>query len=178
MNDLIDIRNPFSFRSAEVRTALDETGQVWFCATDVFLALEIEWRGQTSLKNYPVNWVMVRNFRTTKGDRETYFISEPAVWRLLFRSNKPEAEELANYICEDILPALRRQGFIGQLDSRQRLSLSRQVLDVATRLTETKDAFLHRLLKVELRNLCNLMGITMPALELLGKDYKQEELPL
>lgn len=37
-------------------------------------------------------------------------ISEPAVYKLAFRSNKPEADRFTNWVASEVIPALRRQG--------------------------------------------------------------------
>ncbi|QSB01990.1 hypothetical protein JWZ98_03240 [Methylomonas sp. EFPC1] len=75
-----------------------------------------------------------------------------------------------------MLPQLRKNGFFGTIDGRDRLAYSKQIVEITTRLTETKDAMLFKLLAGELRDLCNLVGRKMPDLQLLGKDYKQSDL--
>lgn len=37
-------------------------------------------------------------------------ISEPAVYKLAFRSNKPEADEFTNWVASEVLPAIRKTG--------------------------------------------------------------------
>ncbi len=171
------LANPFLFANAPVRTAVDEQGEVYFCARDVCSALEIAWAGRgNTLRSMPETWVMVSYHETIKGDRETIFVNEAGVYKLIFRSNKPLAEQFANWVCEEVLPAIRRQGFFGTVSSTERLKVSRQIAQVVGQLAGTRDAMLHQVLMAELRDLHNLIGRPMPGLELLGKDCDQ--LPL
>lgn len=50
----------------------------------------------------PVNW-----------QPHTVFVSEPGLYALLTKSKKPEAEHFTEWICEEILPSLRKTGQYG-----------------------------------------------------------------
>jgi len=172
MNDLRTIANPFQFINQDVRTAIDEQDNVWFCAKDVCVILDIVWNNKT-LENMPEEWFMVRELLTIKGERDAYFVDESGLYHLIFRSNKPKAYEFSKWVLGEVLPTLRKQGFFGIIDSKDRIAYSKQIVEIATRLTTTKDAMLFQLLAAELRDLHNLIGRPMPDLVLLGKDYKQ-----
>lgn len=177
MNSLKTLANPFQFSDLDVRTAVDGDDQVWFCAKDVCAALDIEWKGASgSLENMPESWFMVWNLQTIKGEREAIFINEPGLYRLIFRSDKPKSIEFSNWVCSEVLPTLRKNGFFGVVNSKERLQYSKQIVDITTKLTQTKDAMLFKMLILELRDCCNLIGRPMPDLALLGKDYQQLDL--
>ena len=179
MSSLKTLANPFQFSELDVRTAVDDDDNVWFCAKDVCEALDIEWKGASAnLENMPNGWFMVWKLQTIKGEREAIFINEPGLYRLIFRSNKPKAIEFSNWVCSEVLPTLRKNGFFGVVSGKDRLAYSKQIVDITTRLTITKDAMLHKMLVAELRDCCNLIGRTMPDMALLGKDYKQLDLPI
>ncbi len=168
------LRNPFLFETAEIRTAVDDTGEVWFCAKDVFEALGIVWKGtKGSLINTPEKWSMVCYLQTSQGQKETIFLSEPAVYQTIFSSRKPEAIRFAEWVCEEVLPAIRKQGFFGTLTGTQRLAMSKQLVTVAEKLSHTKDATVRELLTRELRELCNLLGWPLPE-TLAGKQLALE----
>jgi prophage antirepressor-like protein len=168
--------NPFIFSANEVRTATDEHGEVWFCASDVFKALDIAWKGSYSLRNYPQEWICPLYLRGQSGSGEVVFISEPAVYRVLFRSNKPEAIEFANWVCREVLPALRKQGYFGLSKDIDQVKATNAMVSLLRTLSTTTDAFMFKLLTARLRNLCNAMGEPMPDIGLLGQDKNQ--LPL
>lgn len=181
MSDLKNLPNPFLFANHDVRTAINEQNEVLFCAKDVCEVLDISWTGRgNTLRSIPETWQGVSFYETPSapdgrggGMQELVFIKEPAVYKLAFSSRKPAAEAFANWVCEEVLPAIRKNGFYGQIDSKDRLAYSKQIVEITTRLTQTKDAMLFKLLCDELRDLCNLIGRTMPDLHQLGKDYKQ-----
>jgi prophage antirepressor-like protein len=102
--------NPFSFDSLEVRTSLDENQNPWFCAKDVCEVLDINWTGHT-LDNIPEDWKLMVKLTTSFGEKETNFINEAGLFNLVFRSNKPNAKEFANFVCSEVLPSIRKHGF-------------------------------------------------------------------
>ncbi len=169
--------NPFIFSANEVRTATDEHGEVWFCAKDVCSALEIQWSGRgNTLRSMPEDWVMVSHHETIKGERETIFVNEAALYKMIFRSSKPQAEEFANWVCREVLPALRKQGYFGLSKDIDQVKATNAMVSLLRTLSTTTDAFMFKLLTARLRNLCNAMGEPMPDIGLLGQDKNQ--LPL
>jgi len=177
MNNLNLITNAFQFAEREVRTAIGADGEVWFCAKDVYEVLGIVWKGTSgSMKNVPKKWQGVCYCQTPGGGQEVIFISEPAVYQTIFASRKPEAQAFAGWVCGEVLPAIRKQGFFGTVPGPQRAAYSRQIAKLTQQLVGTKDAFARQLFIGELRDLCNLVGRPMPDLALLGKDHQQ--LPL
>ena len=172
MSQFKTLANPFQFETLDVRTAIDDNDNVWFCAKDVCTILDITWSTMT-LENMPERWVMGLKLSTIKGERDANFINESGLYRLIFRSNKPKAEEFANWVCEEVLPQIRKHGYFGIIEGKDRLAYSKQIVEITARLTLTTDAMLFKLLADELRDLCNLVGRKMPDLALLGKDYKQ-----
>ena len=172
MTNLKTLANPFQFSDLDVRTAVDNDDQVWFCAKDVCAALDISWSSAT-LDNMPNEWLMGMKVITIQGEREAVFINEPGLYRLIFRSNKPKAIEFSNWVCSEVLPTIRKNGFFGSINGKDRLQYSKQIIDITTKLTTNKDAMLFKMLVMELRDCCNLIGRPMPDLALLGTDYKQ-----
>jgi prophage antirepressor-like protein len=177
MSQFKPLANPFQFETLDVRTAVDDSDNVWFCAKDVCDALDIVWKGAAaSLENMPESWFMVWNLQTIKGEREGVFVNESGLYWLIFRSNKPKAKEFANWVLGEVLPQIRKHGYFGIIEGKDRLAYSKQIVEITARLTLTTDAMLFKLLVDELRDLCNLVGRKMPDLQLLGKDFKQTDL--
>lgn len=164
----------------EVRTVIDEVGGIWFCAKDVFAALDISWIGISSLKNYPKDWFMVMSFITIKGERELFFVNEPAVYRLIFRSDKPRAEAFANWVCGEVLPAIRKQGYYGQLevDVPQQIKLTSQLITLVGKVKATNDLFEYEILIKRIRAICGLLQEPMPDVAHIGQDRGQHNLDI
>ena len=170
--------NPFNFDDVQVRTATDDHGEVWFCAKDVFSALEVHWSGSRGLSGMPETWQGVGYLQTPSGIQSAVFISEAGVYQTLFRSRKPKAQEFAEWVCGEVLPAIRKQGFFGTVPSGQRLAFSKQIASLSKELVKTRDQFQKQILVGELRTLYTLIGQPMPSQELIGQDPRQHGLSL
>lgn len=101
---------PFAFDSALVRVAVDDTGESWFCAKDVALALGYQWNGVSCISHVPNDWKVVRSVLTTFGAKETWFLSEQGLYFFLGRSDKPGALPFQKWLAGEVLPAIRKTG--------------------------------------------------------------------
>ena len=99
----------FQFNSLPIRTQI-EGSQVWFAAKDVCAALGIMWTGH-SLSAIPADWQRVVKLTThRRGTQGLRAINEPAVYKLAFRSNKPEADAFTNWVASEVIPSIRKTG--------------------------------------------------------------------
>lgn len=81
MNNIRTLENPFAFTGHTIRTAIDDDGNTWFCAKDIFESVDIKWSGRgTSLRNHPEKHICTLKLRGQSGDSEVVFISEPSVY--------------------------------------------------------------------------------------------------
>lgn len=100
----------FNFESNDVRIILIDK-EPWFVAKDVFDALGISWSGSKVLDILKDSWKMTREIHDSLGrPQTTWFINESAVYKIAFRSNKPEAEEFTDKIASEVIPAIRKTG--------------------------------------------------------------------
>ncbi|MEQ1636734.1 MAG: BRO family protein [Methylococcales bacterium] len=163
----------------KVETTLSDfgdQGNPWFCARDICAVLDITWSGHT-LDNMPENWFMVVSYTTIKGERDTIFISEPGLYFLVFRSNKPKAVEFVNWVCGEVLPSIRKSGFFGKLQTTtQYIAYIKAVGDLVKSLGKCKDKFQFAMQFEQLRVLCNMAGQPIPNVNLLGVELKQDDL--
>ena len=170
--------NPFAFNGFEVRTITDGN-QVWFCAKDVFDAIGCTWAGtKGSLSNTPEKWVMVWNLQTIKGEKNLIFISEPAVYQTLFRSKMPEAVKFTEWVCEEVLPAIRKTGFYGKVDPKTRVIVSKQIMKLMEYLVGSRNKMQQEWLINEIRSLSNMIGQPMPNIIHIYENIDQPNLPL
>ena len=103
---------PFQFQSYKLRVEADEHGNPWFCAKDVCVILGYANDSDTIKKHcradgvsnrYPIVDALGRT-------QNPNFISEGNLYRLIIKSNKPEAEPFESWVCDEVLPALRETG--------------------------------------------------------------------
>ncbi|GAX38858.1 BRO-N domain-containing protein [Nodularia sp. NIES-3585] len=101
----------FVFESQEIRVVSIEN-EPWFVAKDVCEGLTIPWKGGETLNSIPERWkTMSPEIPDSQGRTQSgWVIKESGVYKLAFRSNKPEADRLTNWIAEDVLPSIRRTG--------------------------------------------------------------------
>jgi prophage antirepressor-like protein len=178
MSLLRTLANPFQFIEQDIRTATDENDNVWFCAKDICTALDIVWSGSSAtLENMPENWKGLLKLQTPGGEQDAVFINEPGLYRLIFRSNKPKAVEFSNWVCEVVLPELRRNGVFGELDVKAEILLDKRIDELSHQLISTKNAFRRKLLMDRLRRVCNIAQQPLPAMELIGQNIEQAVLP-
>ena len=165
---------PF-FDDAAVRTGLSADGNVWFCARDVAAVLGMNWSGHL-LKGIPEEWTSMVRSTTQHGVREVQIINEPALYRLIFRSQKPKALEFANWVCGTVLPAIRKHGAFGALTAKDEVSMRRTLAAHIKQLDDTKDAFAAKLLIGSIRRLCQMLHEPMPDVGLIGSPVGQLKL--
>lgn len=175
MNQLKTLANPFQFADLDVRTAIDEHNDVWFCAKDVCEILDITWGGPT-LENRPEKRKPMLKLRTSFDEKYTNFINKPDLYRLIFHSNKPKAEQFAGRVYEKVLPTIRKHGFFSALPAKDYIAIIKLISQLTGQLTETKNAFPHQLLLKPLRNLCKMPAHPMPNVKLLSRQTGQIDL--
>ncbi|WP_249961111.1 BRO-N domain-containing protein [Histophilus somni] len=98
----------FNFKSFPVRIHVLGS-EPFFCLLDVASVLGLCNRSVSKFKFNPQG-VEKLSTPTTSGDQEMIFINEPNLYRVIFRSNKPEAVEFQNWVFEEVLPQIRKTG--------------------------------------------------------------------
>ena len=106
MNSLVT----FNFKDNQVRTEIID-GQVWFSLADCCRALAIA-NSRTSVK-LPQEGVGKTYTLTNGGKQEITIINEPNLYRLIFRSNKLQAQAFADWVYNEVLPSIRKTGSYG-----------------------------------------------------------------
>lgn len=102
---------PFIYDESPVRVVLDESSAPWFVAKDVCKVLEhsnvtvaieaLEDDEKCLRKVYPPE---------RPNGVEVNTVSEPGLYTLIFRSNKPNAKTFRRWVTHEVLPTLRRTG--------------------------------------------------------------------
>lgn len=97
----------FNFKNNAVRTQ-SINGAAWFCFADCREALGI--KGSLKKGTLAEKGVTKTYTLTNGGKQSVTFINEPNLYRLIFRSNKPQAQAFADWVYEEVLPSIRRTG--------------------------------------------------------------------
>ncbi len=99
----------FQFESNEIRVHVDETGSPWWVVADICRALGIS-NHRDAASRLPEDWRGVGKTDTPSGPQHMVTCSEPGLYQLIFRSNKPEAQRFREWVFEEVLPAIRETG--------------------------------------------------------------------
>src|SRR4029078_9866181 len=92
----------FEYKHKDVRT-ITANGQVWFMAKDVCEILEIV-NVSDAVSRVPDNSKTSIGVTDASGrdGRPVLFINEAGVYKLAFRSNKPEAEKFTDWLANEV----------------------------------------------------------------------------
>lgn len=105
------VKKSFKFNSVKIRTAIID-GEPWFVAKDVCDVLGIaNPRNATArIPDKDRNTVRRADDIPERGNPNITVISEAGLYRLVLRSDKPEAEPFIDWVTSKVLPALRKTG--------------------------------------------------------------------
>lgn len=104
MNNLQVFSNP---AFGDIRT-LEENGEILFCGSDVARALGYA-LPRKAISDH-CKGVLKRNTPTDGGEQEMSFIPESDLYRLVFRSKLPSAEQFPDWVTSEVLPSIRKHG--------------------------------------------------------------------
>jgi prophage antirepressor-like protein len=109
------LQKVFSYGKAEVRTVL-MNNEVWFVAKDVCDVLEIS-NSRDAVSRLKDSQKASVGISDGSQIRHVTVINESGVYKLVFRSNKPEAEKFSDWVAEEVLPTIRKTGgYVAQED--------------------------------------------------------------
>ena len=108
----------FDYRNIKVRTVIID-GDIWFVAKDVCDVLEIA-NSRDAVSNLSEKMKMTLVWKESlvaltddPNITQISLISEPGMYKLVFKSRKPEAEKFSDWVVSEILPTIRKTGSYG-----------------------------------------------------------------
>lgn len=99
----------FNFNEHGVRIVLDDSKEPWFCLADVYKSLDIS-RTSRLFRELDAKGVADYHTPTSGGIQKLKFINEPNLYRVIFRSNKPQALSFQDWVFAEVLPTIRKTG--------------------------------------------------------------------
>jgi prophage antirepressor-like protein len=119
----------------------------WFVLADVARAMGYARTSDTTGHLRPKHKGTAK-CRTPGGEQEVIIISEPGLYRLMMRSDRPEADRFQDWITDEVLPSIRKTGGYSRPNSR--------VLRIAKKCKTTDPAvILHRSKQIEINKRTN-----------------------
>ena len=124
---------PFFLDTHEVRVHIDGQGNPWWEAQDICAILNIHDVSKAVAR------LQVGEKRTSES-RNVLIINESGLYRLIFRSNKPEAQRFQDWVFGEVLPAIRQTGhYAPSLPAIDHHPDLRAIVQLAHGLAETRD---------------------------------------
>ncbi len=84
-------------------------GNPWWVAKDVCEVLEIK-DSTTATKRIPNKQKGTHEIHTLGGKQKLTIVNEAGLYKLIFTSQKPEAIKFQDWICEEVIPQIRKTG--------------------------------------------------------------------
>ncbi len=103
----------------QVRVALDENNEPLFCLSDICKILDIQDTykvKQAILREFELSTLSVDSFDTGFGIKEFTMITEPQLYFVLMRSDKPNAKHFRHWVTKEVLPSIRKKGYYGSIN--------------------------------------------------------------
>lgn len=113
---------PFQFRNHPLRVVADEHGNPWFCAKDACDILGYGNSRDAIARLCAPGGVGKRDVKSggdvakpdpssrARDSQVMTFINEGNLYRLIIKSNKPQAASFEVYVCDEVLPSIRKNG--------------------------------------------------------------------
>ena len=118
----------------QIRTA-GTSDEPLFCLADICRALELQ--TQNTKNRLKQKGVYSINTLTQGGEQQLLYINEQNLYRLIMRSDKPQAEPFQDWVCGEVLPSIRKNGgYIATQDTDTPEVIMARALQVAQRTIE------------------------------------------
>lgn len=101
----------FNYGEIPVRTVLLD-GEPWWVLADVCRVLNIE-RADSTARRLDPDEKGVHLMDTPGGNQKMSIINESGLYKVILRSDKPEAKAFTRWVTHEVLPAIRKTGSYG-----------------------------------------------------------------
>lgn len=176
MNDVQIFNSPMF---GDLRVVRDEKGELLFCLKDVCNSLELQ---VTKVKDRLTPYLPTIKVGVVTGKKsdgsdsiqyiDMYFITEPDLYRVIFQSRKSSARKFQDWVFEEVLPTLRKEGSYSMTQSKQSLA-SYQIEDPIERAKRWIEEQMHtRALEAQTEQQAQTIGIQQKELTVAAPKVK------
>jgi len=93
----------------------------------------------TTIYKIPEKWRCFKKVKSSSGIQETSFVTEAGLYKIIMRSNKPIAEPFQEFVCEEILPSIRKTGEYKLEEYKKMVEEKNKALEDKDKTLEDKD---------------------------------------
>ena len=163
----------------ELRTSRNEKDEPLFCLKDVCDSLELRVNDVIKRTGCHPDTIGVSNEIISHGtptgiskEVEMYFVTEPDLYRVIFQSRKSSARKFQDWVFEEVLPTLRKEGSYSMTKSKQPLA-SYQIEDPIERAKRWIEEQMHtRALEAQTEQQAQAIGIQQKELTVAAPKVK------
>lgn len=163
----------------ELRTSRNEKDEPLFCLKDVCDSLELRVNDVIKRTGCHPDTIGVSNEIISHGtptgiskEVEMYFVTEPDLYRVIFQSRKSSARKFQDWVFEEVLPTLRKEGSYSMTQSKQPLA-SYQIEDPIERAKRWIEEQQHtRALEAKTEQQAQTIGIQQKELTIAAPKVK------
>ena len=127
LNETIDTQKVFLFNDKKVRVIGDVTNPM-FIASDVCKILGLS-NISHALTNIPDKWKGNIHTITQGGKQDMLVINEAGLYKLIMKSKKQVVEKFQEWVCEEVLPSIRKKGEYVVEEYKKKLEESEKKLE-------------------------------------------------
>lgn len=132
MNEL----QTFNFENNQIRTQM-VNDEPYFCLADVCGVLGLKNSSDRTFRDGVETFYLTDNLGR---QQQATFINEKNLYRLIFRSNKEQAQIFADWVYEEVLPAIRKHGgYLTEQKIEEALLNPDTLIELATNLKEERE---------------------------------------
>lgn len=100
----------FDFNGKEIRVITNDKDQIFFVAKDVCDVLNYSNSRDAIAKHCKKEGVAICDTPTESGIQQMTIINEGNLYRLVLKSKKKESETFESWVCDEVLPSIRKTG--------------------------------------------------------------------
>jgi prophage antirepressor-like protein len=127
----------FWFEGKDVRFVGTPENPEWIAA-DVFAVLDVKWDGH-NLDGYDEEEKGRVTIPTLGGCQELLTLTEPGMYRTVFKSRKPSAKRFQRWVFHEVLPAIRATGKYSRTQEQPKLPPHQEAKEVAETIVYIQD---------------------------------------
>jgi anti-repressor protein len=136
----------FKYQARKVRI-ITQNGETWFVAKDICDIIGLSDTNKALLALEPTE-KGTNLIPTPGGEQSLCIISEPGLYRLLMRSDKPQSKPFQKWVVSEVLPSIRKTGQYGMGIPKTFSEALRLAADQADQIEEQKTKLIEQAPKV------------------------------
>lgn len=131
----------YNFHDSNIRVEQNDKGEVLFCLADVCKSLNLQnptHAVDQIKKEFELPTLNVASFDTGYGVKEFTMITEPQLYFVMMRSNSKIAREFRQWICNEVLPEIRKRGaYVAKSENKEPATKKSWYVEQLTALFES-----------------------------------------